>query len=194
MAGASRHCAIKVFDLRLPGGKVYYAADLDPCILNNKAPISSVTPFRAISPTCCQYHRDARWNRHNYNLFLDLNQEGRHGRWSFALRRRMEGPIYALSSPSPCSPTVFAGVERDILQLDVVSVMDRNPDPIYQDTRERKRNMNVAERWNPRSAVINMALYEHLQSNIALHRQQEVHRAIGLRKGWDERWPGSETQ
>lgn len=187
MAGVSRHCVVKVFDLRLPGGKVYYAADLDPCISNTNAPGSSVTPFRAVSPFCCQYHRDARWNRRNYNLFLDPSREGRHGRRTY---RKRDGPVYALSSPSPCSPTVFAGVERDVLELDVVSVMDRNSDLIYQDTRERIRNVKVAERWNPQSAVINMALYEHHRhGNVILHKQQDVDYAFGSRKGWDERWP-----
>lgn len=189
MAGASRHCLVKVFDLRLPGGKVYYAADLDPCISNNNAPIPSLTPSTAISPFCCQYHRDTRWNRHDYNLFLETNQEGFPGRWSPTLRRRREGPVYALSSPSPCSPTVFAGVERDILQLDLFSVMDRNPDPIHGDLRERIRNERVAEKWDHQSHVINMALYEHRQGNIILHKQQGAKHAIGSRKGWDERWP-----
>ena len=189
MAGASRHCVVKVFDLRLPGGKVYYAADLDPCMSNNNVPISSVTSFRAMSPFCCQYHRDTRWNRHNYNLFLEPTPERRQGRWSHTSRRRTEGPVYALSSPSPCSPTVFAGVERDILQLDVVSVMDRNPDPTNEDIRGRITNENIADRCNLQSTEINMALYEHRQGNITLHKQQKVNHAIGLRKGWDERWP-----
>ena len=105
------------------------------------------------------------------------------------VRRKRDGPVYSLSSPSPCSPTVFAGVERDVLELDVVSVMDRNPDPIYQDMRERIGNVKVAERWNPQSAVINMALYEHRHGNVILHKQQDVNHAFGLRKGWDERWP-----
>lgn len=188
MAGGSRYSIIKVFDLRLPGGKVYYAADLDPCISNKNAPISSTAPRRAISPLCCQYHRDTRWNRHNYNLFINAkNKERRQG--PRVMRRDRDTPVYTLSSPSPCSPTVFAGVENDILQIDVVSVMDHDPDPIYQNARKWIRNENnVKERWDPRSDVIQMALYEHHRGNITLNMQQEVDHAIGLRKAWDERW------
>lgn len=186
IAGASRHCLVKVFDLRLPGGKVYYAADLDPCSSNQNASISSSAPSRAVSPFCCQYHRDARWNRHNYNLFLMPKYRRQRPR---SMRKNRDGPVYSLSSPSPCSPTVFAGVENNVLQIDVVSVMDRDPDPIYQNMREWIRaEDNVVERWDPQSAVINMCLYEHRQGTPTLKEQQQVDYSFGFRKGWDARW------
>lgn len=189
MAGASRHCVVKIFDLRLPGGKVYYAADLEPCISSNNTLISSIAPSRATSSFCCQYHRDARLNRRNYNLFLHTNNGGWRGRKTRAMRRTSDTPIYTLSSPSPCSPTVFAGVENDILQIDIVSVVDRHPDPIYQNMRKWIGNENkVNQKWNPQSDVIQLALYEHHQRTPTFKMQQEVDHAIGLRKGWDERW------
>ena len=189
MAGASRHCMVKVFDLRLPGGKVYYAADLDPCVLKKNAPIPSISSSAAISSFCCQYHRDARWNRHSYNLFLRVKNGAGRGRKPRVMWRDRDTPVYSLSSPSSCSPTIFAGIENDIVQIDIVSVMDRDPDPIYQDKRKWIRNENnVSKRWNPQSNVIRMALYEHQDGNVILNVQQEVDHAIGLRQGWDERW------
>lgn len=110
--------------------------------------------------------------------------------FSQALRSAMS--VYSLSSPSPCSPTVFAGIENDVLQIDVVSVMDRDPDPIYQTTQNWIRNGNdVKKRWDPQSDVIQMALYEHDKGNrgsLTLNLQQEVNHARGSRRGWDERW------
>ena len=176
---------MKVFDLRLPGGKVYYAADLEPCVSKCSPLISSAAPRGTNKLTCCDYHRDSRLNRHNYNLFTHTSLMSQMG-----LRiESMDTPIYSLSSPSPCSPTIFAGSENHILELDVVSVMDRNPDPIYQKKRwKRMRGKHILKRWDPTANVITMALYEHDEGAISLNMQRGVDYAIGCKKGWDERW------
>lgn len=189
LAGGSRHSIIKVFDFRMPGGKVYYAADLEPCSSNDNAPIPISSAHGAKHPVCCQYHLDMRCNRRNYNIFI--NSPSSTGRQlGYGPRgQRHESPVYSLSSPSPCSPTVFAGIENNVLQFDVISVMDRNPDPLYQTRRQRKRSENsVMKKWDPHSNVIQLALYEHHTGNVNLNVQQKVDQAIGLRKGWDERW------
>lgn len=183
---------VKVFDLRLPGGKVYHAADLDPCNSSKSAAISSIASSEATSPFCCQYHRDARWNRHDYSLFLSVSKGAWPGQKPRVIRRRGNTPVYSLSSPSPCSPTLFAGIENDVLQIDVVSVMDRDPDPIYQTTGKWTRNeSNMKKRWLSRPDEIQMALYEHRQDKITLIVQREIDYAIRSTNGWDELWSNS---
>ncbi len=180
IAGGSRYSIIKVFDLRLPGGKVYYAADLDPCISKHNALQSSLAPLQAKTSLCCQFHHDARWNRRNYNIFTGYSRHHPVPKKS---------PVYSLSSPSPCSPTVFVGTENDVLQLDVVSAMDRHPDPIFQTKSEGRENQhNLKERWDPYSDVVRLSLYEHSTDNIIVNVQCGIDHALCSRTGWDERW------
>lgn len=98
--------------------------------------------------------------------------------------RDVLSPVYSLSSPSSCSPTLFAGLEGNILELNIVSVMDRHPDPIFtfgpKDTRKK---------WDPYSDVLSCSLYEQRDSNINLRKQRRVGETGPSKKGWDDRWP-----
>lgn len=180
IVGGSQHCLLKIFDLRLPGGKLYYAADLDPC--------SSDSPRGTgmARSSCCQYHCDSRANCPGCSTFL-------HTRYvrGYESRRDRMSPVYSLSSPSPCSPTFFAGIEGKVLELDVVSVMDQHPDPIFRSGPKNTgdRTLDPRRKWDPQSEVLNLPLYEQLEGNINLRTQRGVGDIGPSTKGWDERWP-----
>ncbi|MCJ1263689.1 hypothetical protein MMC22_003559 [Lobaria immixta] len=183
IVGGSQHCLLKIFDLRLPGGKVYYAADLDSC---------SSDPPRGpgmTDPTCCQYHRDSRAKFRDCSIFL----HPRHVRGHQISRRDGMSPVYSLSSPSACSPTFFAGIEGKVLELDVVSVMDHHPDPIFGSGPKNTGNrvLDLRRKWDPQSEILSLPLYEQLEGNINLRMQRGVGSVGPSRKGWDERWPST---
>lgn len=181
IVGGSRHCVLKIYDLRMPGGKVYYTADLDPCSSDPPRRPSFTSP-KMKSPKCCQYHHDSRANRRDCTIFL-------HKPHIYVRGRRVSpldalSPVYSLSSPSPCSPTFFAGLEGKVLELDMVSVMDRHPDPIY-----KYGPTDVREKWDPFLEVLNFSLYEQLDSNGDLRFQRRVGEIGPSKKGLDGRWP-----
>ncbi|MCJ1470014.1 hypothetical protein MMC07_008659, partial [Pseudocyphellaria aurata] len=175
IVGSSQNCLIKIFDLRLPGGKMYYAADLDPC---------SSDPPRGpgmTSVTCCQYHCHSKDKCRDCSIFL----HPRHVRGGQISRREGMSPVYSLSSPSPFSPTFFAGIEGKVLEVDVVSVMDHHPDPIFRSGPKRTGNraLDLRRKWDPRSEVLSLPLYEQLEGNINLRTQRVVGDVGPSRKG-----------
>lgn len=184
VVGGSQNCLLKVFDLRLPGGKLYYAADLDPCSSNPPSGPAMT------SPLCCQYHCDSRAKCRDCSIFLHPRSVRGHQ----VSRRDGMSPVYSLSSPSPCSPTFFAGIEGKVLELDVVSIMDHHPDPIYRSGPKNtgNRTLDLRRKWDPQSEVLNLSIYEQLEGNINLRMQRGVGNVGSSRKGWDERWPNIE--
>ena len=100
------------------------------------------------------------------------------------MRRDVLSPVYSLSSPSPCSPTFFAGLEGKVLELNMVSAMDHHPNPIY-----KNGSTNVKEKWDPLSDVLNLSLYDNWDSKFYLRLQRKVGEIGPSKKGWDDRWP-----
>ena len=102
VAGGARHSIIKVFDLRMPGGKLYHAANLESC---SGASENGFWDFKSVKRmSCCEHHYKSKSRRHGWNVFLrPKNNTSRHVG---------ESPVYTLSRPSQCSPTFFAGVVR----------------------------------------------------------------------------------
>ncbi|MCJ1341175.1 hypothetical protein MMC09_006471 [Bachmanniomyces sp. S44760] len=158
VAGGAKHSLMKVFDLRMPGGKRYFAANVDPCsnetsrarasgstalpepsagfnnesipFHNNASPPN--TSSKNLIPgkhSCCPYHHDTIHSRRNWNVYL--NPRGP-AFYRMGTRRNADSPVYALSAPSSFSPSIYAGVENMVLQFDITSMMDPHPDPIWQ--------------------------------------------------------------
>lgn len=190
IAGGARHSLLKIFDLRMPGGKLYYATDLDPCSSHSKGRQMECFANVKQYPICCQYHYDARYNRPNTNVFLSEFKGSNYH------RRQQDSPVYSLSSPSPCSPTFFAGVEGKILQIDVVSIMDRHPDPIfgYGLRHVSNRDSDLRMKWNPDSDVLCLPSYNQGHGNIDLMVQQQIGEIAPSRTELDERWKSSMAQ
>lgn len=80
-----------------------------------------------------------------------------------------------------------------MLELDVVSVMDRHPDPIFGSGPKNTGNraLDLRRKWDPQSEILSLPLYEQLEGNINLRMQRGVGSGGPSRKGWDERWPST---
>jgi WD40 repeat protein len=174
-AGSSRHSIIKFFDLRVAGGRVYHYADLGSSTSDGLETLSISTPEEG---------------RSGWNLFLNpRNQIQQRQRWQRAASRATESPVYSLSSPSPASPSLFAGVENNIVELDFVSMLDKHPDPIFARglVRDPRGNIDVVKSWNPKGDVLNFAMIEHTKM-MRLRTQAGVGRYAGVIPRYDERW------
>jgi WD40 repeat protein len=174
-AGSSRHSIIKFFDLRVAGGRVYHYTDLGSGTADRLQSLRIST--REVG-------------RSGWNLFLNpRNQTQQSQRWQRAASRATESPVYSLSSPSPTSPSLFAGVENNIVELDFVSMLDKHPDPIFARglVRDIRGNINVARSWNPKGDVLNFAMIEHTKT-VRLRTQAGVGKYAGVIAGYDERW------
>lgn len=184
IAGGARFALLKIFDLRMPGGKLYHATDLDPCPSPSTRCQPDYFSHAKLKSGYCQYHYDARHHRPDTNVFMnDFQADHRYS-------RRPDSPIYSLSSPSPYSPTFFVGLEERVLQIDVVSIMDRHPDPIYRygPKTTQNRDFDLRMKWNPHSNVLCLTSYEQTRGNIDLVVQQRVREMTQYKMGIDERW------
>jgi WD40 repeat protein len=171
VAGSSRHSSLKFWDLRVSGGRRYHYTDLS----STNAASQSAT------------------SRNEWNLFLNPRnqpqQQQRNSRWRDT--RSTESPVYSLSSPSPTSPTLFAGVENNVVELSFISMLDKHPDPIYAHglVRDQRGNINITRSWNPKGDVLNFAMYDHSRTGeLRLKTQAGVGLYRGALAGFDERW------
>lgn len=157
IAGGASNSLIKVFDLRLPGSKRYYATGLQSC--SDEA-------------------------THGWNVFLGRSvNSGRRGRFESA-----DSPVYSLSRSSELSPTFFAGIENRVLQIDLLSIMDKYPDPLHDPFPK-----NTIKTHNSKD-ICDLPMYEHPRGNesVKLRIQRQIGRYQGLLDGWDERWTTAE--
>lgn len=173
VAGGSRHSMLKFFDLRMPGGRAYQYAS----VAQEGQPF---LPF--LSP------KDGGWN-----VFLNPRNDPQ-PRWSWSRARAVESPVYSLSSPSSHSPTVFAGVENHMVELNFTSMLDKHPDPVFSRgiVRDQRGIVNIIKSWNPKHDVLNFAMYEHAASaGMRLRTQAGIGLYNGQLPGYDERWRDS---
>lgn len=183
IAGASRYAMLKIFDLRMSGGKMYYSSDLDPCHPNPSLEVASADACQS-GQQCCDYHLRTKGIRSNYNMYIDVDRTRSH---------RSETPVYSLSAPSPFSPTFYAGIEGSVVQFDVVSVLDRQPDPLFTTKKSKKMGTeprDVVRKWDPHKSVMNLRVYEQVMGKAKMKTQGELHLPFARNgeKGWDERW------
>ena len=182
ITGASRFAMLKVFDLRMSGGKRYHASNLETCNSNMSIKVASVNACESGRP-CCDYHMQAKAVRSNYNIYLSGPR---------ARNRSIESGVYSLSAPSPFSPTFYAGVEGAVVQFDVVSAYDHHPDPVFTHGL-RKTGLNyedVIRKWDPQNNALELRLYEQMAGNGKMRTQRSLRRrkALNSGKGWDESW------
>ncbi|MCJ1391093.1 hypothetical protein MMC18_003955 [Xylographa bjoerkii] len=175
VAGGARHSIMKVFDFRMTGNRLYFAANAETCSpdKDDKPPKTS---------DCCQYHLDMKDDRPGYNVFLDPTNQ----------RRRAESPVYALASATPYSPHVYAGLEGRVVQLDVVEVMDRFPDQAFGGrnwSSGKAEGGDLRERYDPDHRALKLAALEHTTTGpMKLRVQAELGKRGEGFKGWDGRW------
>ena len=181
VAGGARHSILKVFDLRMPGGKLYYAANLGSCS-SATSPSHSTETLHLPRSTYSEYRSNVS-SHVDWNIFLNI-PVGK------SMDRVSDSPVYSLSSPSPYSPSWYAGVEDNVLQVDMVSMMDRHHDPVFKHGPEAtgNRDIDVVQKWNPGKDALCLPAYEQKSGNVSLHKQQRVGDVRGFKEDWDERW------
>ena len=182
VAGASRYAMLKVFDLRMPGGKMYDYTNLIP----QNSPNTS--------------NQSAQSSHNNYNIYLEKKASRYSNR---LLSNRPNSPIYSLSAPSPISPTFYAGIENGVVQLDLVSTFDRHQDPLFSTglgSSSCATPWQMSWKWDPGHEAMCLRLYERrVTGNLEIRTQLGVDEAMArasmverVRDGgvpvWDERW------
>ena len=172
VAGGGRHSIMKVFDLRMSGSKL----------------LSSITIAQSITgrhdvgaQKDSSSHEKKRWN---WNLFLPM-----------ACRRdsqsMQDSSVYALSRPSLCSPTLYAGLQSTVVQIDMVSIMDRHPDKIFKHggIGVGSEHDTIKANWDPEGKAACLTMYEQSDRSINLLKQKPVdYYPQETIKGLDERW------
>ncbi|KAG9842791.1 hypothetical protein KCU98_g3437, partial [Aureobasidium melanogenum] len=173
VAGASRHGLLKIFDLRMSGGSMYdYAGASDT-----------------------NYSSTGDWN-----IFINPRDRYVNSAWrgpNSWMRRSAEGSVYNLSSPSPTSPFIFAGVENAVVEFNFSSVLDKHPDPIFLGSSAGKkgRRDNVPSYLQHKQDILNLAMYSQgtdgSREAMKLRTQRSVEETLGQdinTAGLDERW------
>ena len=128
--------------------------------------------------------------KHNgWDLFLNLRQN----RVGYS-RGRGSGnsAIYSLSSPSPRSTKLYAGLEDTVLQMDFINAYDRNPDSIFSKgfQRDSSGKLNSAKTFDPSRDVWSFLMQEtHRTSTLSLMKQQPLLASCKNTSRYiDERW------
>ncbi|KAG9951679.1 hypothetical protein KCU85_g2504, partial [Aureobasidium melanogenum] len=173
VAGASRHGLLKVFDLRMSGGSMY--------------------DYAGVSDTNDSSTGD-------WNIFINPRDRYVNSAWrgpNSWMRRSAEGSVYNLSSPSPTSPFIFAGVENAVVEFNFSSVLDKHPDPIFLSSSVGKkvRRDSVSSYLQHKQDILNLAMYSQgtdgSREAMKLRTQRSVEETLGQDinpAGLDERW------
>ena len=148
---------------------------------------------RDTSPITNGLQNSLTYPRKDFSLFLSqpIPNPRRGGR-----NTSYRGPIYTLSSPSPSSPTIYAGVVDGVFRLDFASTDDLtgSSKDWYRDNLNLGLNMNFNK-----GGVLQMSGYERPDpeaetSSVKLRTQVPFSR-IGKEDirneqltGWDRRW------
>ncbi|KAK8173982.1 hypothetical protein IWX90DRAFT_484895 [Phyllosticta citrichinensis] len=162
LVGGSKHCLLKFFDLRVSGGRAYHYSNIDN--MEKSAEVNS--------------SGDSGWD-----LFLHPKNESSNRR-----NRAVDSPVYSLTSPSPYSPSIFAGLEDHAMQVDLTSIHDPRPDLMFEHCLVRtgkKKIVNVKKSWNPRGDVACLAGYKQKSSIVScriVYRTPRSGFRIGLRE------------
>ena len=171
VAGGGRHSLMKIFDLRMPGGR-----------LCSSTSIGQSTNTRGGMGTQ-NVPKEPEKRRPNWNTFLPISSQP-------LSRGTNDSSVYALSKSSQCSPTFYAGLQSTIVQVDIVSIMDENPDPIFNNKSTKTGSrLDVKAKWDPEGKVSCLPVYEHSVGAVTIVKQKPVdYYPRSKVDGWDERW------
>jgi hypothetical protein len=184
LAGSSENGCLRTFDLRMPGAKAYSYL--------NARPAQPISGPKKPAP------------RRGINIFLTPTVNFGERLWEPLPRHPRKrsqgyrGSVYSLSSPSSSSPTVYAGIENHVLQLDFVST---------DDIRSHKTDININldnnQARDSEQPILNLSCYERPREGkestdpVLLRKQLDLswvlkHGTIdsdgGVKEeGWDER-------
>ena len=152
------------------------------------------------------HHHDDKNTSKDFSLFLSHTPPKRNNSvqgYTRPSKRAYRGAIYSLSTPSPSSPTIYAGVSNGVCRLDFVSTDDLTIGQWYR----QNTSLNILGNCQTASreasyGMVNLSGYERPEpwdytSSLSPLRDQrpfsslvysdEEHRQV-LNTGWDQRW------
>jgi WD40 repeat protein len=175
IAGSSRYSLLKLFDIRMDGARCSH-----------------------ISPATDQSQGSQPWQSNaetsGWSVYLHQNNTDRtirrRGSIGSSMRdaRAALSPIYALSSPAPFSPTLYAGLEEHVAQIDFVDVYEKYPDPVFGSP-PVSHGKDIRGFWDPNGTSRILSYYEHSYPN-RLRKQaaQWPSPFLAVDKNYDLRW------
>ena len=206
LAGSHHNACLKTYDLRMPGARAY--SYLDAVTPHGEMPPSTRIVHAGDSSTEAAGKGPSRSPRDtDINIFLSLHIPPARRLWQPLPRRpdsrlpRYRGSIYSLSAPSPSSPTVFAGIENHVIQVDFKSTDDV--------AGSRRKFFDTGTNSPNADQILNLSCYERprpghestdpvlLRKQVDLASRKKVHttsfdannnRDGKAEPGWDERW------
>jgi WD40 repeat protein len=196
LAGSVQNACLKTFDLRMPGSRVYSYQDVESSASAVSGPGQRISASK--TPSTRQHEPVDQAIRRQLNIFLAVRVQCPMRLWQPLPKQqlthlpRYRGAIYSLSSPSPASPTVYAGVENHIIRLDFVSTDD------VQKGRQNLSAFGFDHGNGTKGQILNLSSYErprtgHESTDTVLLRNQSGWNSSRLKEGltedgWDERW------
>ena len=137
------------------------------------------------------------------NLFLSHpapkhSSHSAHG-YTRHFKRSYRGPIYSLSTPSPASPTVYAGISNGLSRLDFLSTDDlTGPSSWYKQNICLDLDKCTTPSREADYGIVGLSGYERPESPstsvLSPLRDQKSFSSLsytdtdGLSSGWDRRW------
>jgi len=198
LAGSVQNACLKTFDLRMPGAKVYSHHDAG---FSPSSAVPSIGPGAPSKKAPSSRERgpiDQAVSR-QLNIFLAIRVQCPMRLWQPLPDQRLShlpryrGPVYSLSAPSPASPTVYAGVENHVIQLDFVST-----DDMQRGLHRDRAAFGLVRETGSKEQILNLSCYErprtgHESTDPVLLRNQVSWNTTRLEDGltedgWDERW------
>jgi WD40 repeat protein len=196
LAGSVQNACLKTFDLRMPGGKAYSYLDAGSS-RSTASCLGQETSPDEIPPSLRPGPVDEAVNR-QLNIFLAIRVQCPMRLWQPLPNQqlthlpRYRGAIYSLSAPSSASPSVYAGVENHVIELDFVSTDD------VQRSRHNPSAFGLDLGRETKEQILNLSCYErpragHELTDTVLLRNQVSWNISRLddgltEEGWDERW------
>ena len=184
IAGGANHSLLKVFDFRIPSNKLCGTVNLDPGpSMSENIHYPSTSRSSKFNPSLvlmdrCDHKKN--FEPRNWNIFLDNSLH------PYNSRRKSSSPVYSLSSPSSCSPTFYAGLEDNVIQVDLTSIHGPHPDPIF--TRGLGKTQDLSQNWDPEDDIMRLAAYEQTSGAVKLMIQAPGGQQGDCIGGLDERW------
>ncbi|KAL8691738.1 MAG: hypothetical protein Q9218_003109 [Villophora microphyllina] len=185
LAGSANHSLLKVFDLRVALEKY----------CRNQSPSGYAAEKVAWRESFFQ-----RYPRVGSDALSSRTDEKVTGGWNVFLANRHQtaGPmwrtirdsassVYSLSSPSICSPTFYAGIEGNVIQVDLTAANDNFPDPILKlaPKPKSKRFQEALRKKNYDGDVMCLAMYEQVTGAVKLKQQVGIGEIGNNTPGWD---------
>jgi hypothetical protein len=179
LVGTARNAMMRVFDLRIPGGRVYDYVNANPKIAHQVAESKRRANLSKVGESVWQP---------GCNIFL-FDRRFHYGT-SESFRTR-QSPVYAISSPASWAPTVFVGLEGCVVQLDITDITERRPgsEGPANCRRDYQGAIHNASTGTIYKDVLSLGMHEHTENFASrLHYQLHPGRTSAQEAHLDERW------